>query len=311
MFKIPNFSIAIAVYNKQENILSTLQSILHQSHAAKEIVIVNDGSTDESEKLILSINDSRIKYIHQENQGAAAARNKAIQNCSNPYIALIDADDIWHIDFLKHISEAIEQFPNEKVFSTGLNIETKYNKSLKANYNIVSMEAIGKYNYFEVSKITSIIRSSSVVLHKDVFKEVGYFDKEILSGEDTDLWIRIGLKFLVVFIPKYLATYRYIPNSLYYSKVDLADRLQFDKFSKEEKNNPLLKEFLDLNRFSLAVYAKENNDYLWFEKLFKDIDLDNLNPKQRFILKSPWWSIRIMKYAQSFLSLIGLRATSF
>lgn len=173
------------------------------------------------------------------------------------------------------------------------------------------MEAIGKYNYFEVSKITSIIRSSSVVLHKDVFKEVGYFDKEILSGEDTDLWIRIGLKFLVVFIPKYLATYRYIPNSLYYSKVDLADRLQFDKFSKEEKNNPLLKEFLDLNRFSLAVYAKENNDYLWFEKLFKDIDLDNLNPKQRFILKSPWWSIRIMKYAQSFLSLIGLRATSF
>ena len=84
MFKLPNFSVAIAVYNKQENILSTLQSVLLQSHAAKEIVIVNDGSTDESEKLILSINDSRIKYIRQENQGAAAARNTAIIHCTHP-----------------------------------------------------------------------------------------------------------------------------------------------------------------------------------------------------------------------------------
>lgn len=306
-----NFSVAIAVYNKEENILSTLESVLNQSYPAKEIVIVNDGSNDASEELILSLQDSRIKYFYQKNQGAAAARNTAIIHCTHSYIALIDADDIWHIDFLKHITKAIKKFPKEKVFSTGLNVETKNNIVFKASYSIPSMEKIAKYNYFEASKITSIIHSSAIVLHKDVFKEVGVFDKQILSGQDTDLWIRIGLKFAIVFIPKYLATYRYSPNSLYHSGVDLADKIQFDKFSKDEKNNLLLKEFLDLNRYSLAVSAKENRNYQWFKKLFNDIELKNLNSKQRFILKSPWWSIRMMKHIQSFLSQIGLRTTSF
>jgi len=311
MFKLPNFSVAIAVYNKQENILSTLQSVLHQSHAAKEVVIVNDGSTDESEKLILSINDSRIKYIRQENQGAAAARNTAIIHCTHPYIALIDADDIWHADFLKHIVEAIKKFPEKKVFSTGLNIENKNNKIFKAHYSIPDIEEVNTYNYFEASKKASIIHSSAIVLHKDIFKEIGFFDEKILSGQDTDLWIRIGLKFSVVFIPQYLATYRYVPNSLYHSGVDLADKIQLDKFSKDEKNNALLKEFLDLNRYSLAVSAKENKSHQWFKKLTADIDFKNLNYKQRFILKSPVWCIRIMKYIQSALSRIGLRTTSF
>lgn len=306
-----NFSVAIAVYNKEENILSTLQSVLLQSHAAKEIIIVNDGSTDESEKIILSIQDPRIKYIRQENQGAAAARNTAITHCTHPYIALIDADDIWHADFLKHIVEAIKKFPEKKVFSTGLNIENKNNKIFKAHYSIPDIEEVNTYNYFEASRKASIIHSSAIVLHKDIFKEIGFFDEKILSGQDTDLWIRIGLKFSVVFIPEYLATYRYIPNSLYHSGVDLADKIQLDKFSKDEKNNALLKEFLDLNRYSLAVSAKENRDYQWFKKLFNDIELKNLNSKQRFILKSPWWSIRMMKRVQSFLSQIGLRTTSF
>lgn len=306
-----NFSVAIAVYNKEENILSTLQSVLQQSYVVKEIVIVNDGSFDGSEEVILSIQDPRIKYIRQENQGAAAARNKAIANCTHPYIALIDADDVWHIDFLKHIAKAIEKFPEEKVFSTGLKVETKNNIVFKPSYSIPSMEKIDKYNYFEASNKASIILSSAIVLHKDVFQKAGFFDTAILSGQDTDLWIRIGLSFPVVFIPKYLATYRYVPDSLSYSGVALKDKLRFEKFKEEEKLNPSLKKFLDLNRYSLAVSAKENKDYQWFEKLSNDINLKNLNSKQRFILKSPWWSIQMMKRIQFFLSQIGMRTTSF
>src|SRR5699024_5516334 len=116
-------SVAIAVYNKQENILSTLESVLHQSYPAKEIIIVNDGATDNSEELILSVDDSRIKYIKQKNQGAAAARNKAIQNSSSSFIALIDADDIWHKDFLNNIAQAIKSHPDQNVFSTAIEVE--------------------------------------------------------------------------------------------------------------------------------------------------------------------------------------------
>lgn len=306
-----NFSVAIAVYNKQENILSTLQSVLLQSHAAKEIVIVNDGSTDRSEEIILSIQDPRIKYIRQENKGAAAARNKAIANCSYPYIALIDADDVWHVDFLRHISDAIEKFPMEKVFSTGLKVEAKNNKVYKAEYSISTMKKIEKHNYFEASRKASIIHSSAIVLHKDVFKTIGFFDTAILSGQDTDLWIRIGLKFPIVFIPDYLATYRYVPDSLFNSGVALKDKLRFDKFIVEEKSNPLLKKFLDLNRYSLAISAKENKDREWYNKLSQAIDFNNLNVKQRFILNSPGWSIRAMKNFKSFLAKMGVQTSSF
>lgn len=306
-----NISVAIAVYNKEGYILSTLKSVLNQSYAAKEIVIVNDGSTDNSEQLILSIDDARIKYIKQKNQGAAAARNKAIKNCTNPYIALIDADDVWHIDFLKYIAEAINQYPNEKVFSSAINIETAPNNRFKSLYRIPSMETIGIYNYFEASSKSSIIYSSAIVLHKDVFQEVGYFDKDILSGQDTDLWIRIGLKFPIVFIPKYLATYRYVPDSLSYSGVALKDKLQFEKFAEEEKSNFLLKKFLDLNRYSLAVSAKEVGDIQWYNRLSSSIDMNNLNSKQRFILNSPAWSIRMMKHIKSILAKIGFQTSSF
>lgn len=304
-------SVAIAVFNKENQIKSTLESVINQSYPVSEIIIVNDGSIDNSEQVILSISDVRIKYIKQENKGAAAARNKAIENCTNDYVALIDADDKWDLDFLKNIVNAINKYPNEKVFSTAIKRETDVGNSFKSSYNVPTMDTIGVYNYFEASTKCSIILSSVIVLHKDVFQEVGYFDKDILSGEDTDLWIRIGLKFPVVFIPKYLATYTYVANSLSYSKVALKDKLNFDKFSEEEKTNPLLKKFLDLNRYSLAVSAKEIGDMEWYKRLFKSIDLNNLNSKQRIILKSPRWSIVFMKNFKSFLSKIGLQTTSF
>lgn len=311
MHSLPKISVAIAVYNKEKQISSTIESVLNQTFPASEIIIVNDGSTDRSEEQIRSIRDGRITYLSQENKGAAAARNQAITHCSSDYIALLDADDIWHPDFLHQIVNAIKSYPNQKVFSTGIQIEGKYNKSFPAKYSIPEHFKVGVYNYFEGSSLSSLIYSSNVIIHKDVFDKVGYFDTDIKSGQDTDLWIRIGLEFPVVFIPRYLATYRYVSTSLSHSDIALKDKLQFDKFSEEEKHNPLLKRLLDLNRYSLAVLAKANRDNESHRKLLEAIDLGNLNLKQRFILKSPSWSIRAMKSFKLFLTKLGVQTTSF
>jgi len=306
-----NISIAIAVYNKEGYILSTLKSVLNQSYAAKEIVIVNDGSTDNSEQLILSIDDARIKYIKQENQGAAAARNKAIQNCSHPYIALIDADDLWHPNFLSEIVKAIQLYPNEKVYTTGIKIEGKHNKSFSARYSVPNHSKIGIYDYFEASYLNSLIYSSNVVIHKEVFKKSGYFDPNIKSGQDTDLWIRIGLHYPVVFIPKYAVTYRFIPNSLSHSGVAIKGKLDFSKYAAEEKTNPALKKFLDLNRYSLAIYALEINDKDSYIQLKQSISSKNLNKKQKFILSAPISVITLLKKVKLLLESLGWRTTSF
>src|SRR5699024_121469 len=126
-----------------------------------------------------------------------------------------------------------------------------------------------------------------------------------------DMWIRIGLEFPVVFIPKYLATYRYVSNSLSYSGVSLKDKLRFEKFSEQEKHHPMSKKCLDLNSYTLDVSAKETKDIAWYKKLSKAIDIENLNFKQRIILKVPGRGIRIMKKFKLFLAKIGLQTTSF
>lgn len=307
----PNISVAIAVYNKEKQILSTLESVLKQTYPPSEIIIVNDGSTDNSEKVIQTITDNRIKYIIQENQGAAAARNTAIKNCTHDYVALIDADDIWHNDFLQEIVNSINTFPKEKVYSTGINIENKFKKPKKAQYSIPNKQEIGKHNYFKGSQISSLIYSSCVVIHKEVFNSVGYFDPLIKSGQDTDLWIRIGLEFPIVFNPKYVTTYRYIPQSLSYSGVPTNQKLRFEKFSETEKTNLDLKKYLDLNRYSLAVIAKENGDVKNYCLLKENIDKQNLNIKQRIILSAPIGAIKLMKFIKDFLERLGWQTTSF
>lgn len=306
-----NISVAIAVYNKEQQILSTLESVLNQTYCISEIVIVNDGSTDNSEKLIHTIKDARIRYIKQENQGAAAARNQAIAHCTNDYIALLDADDLWHPNFLSEIIKAIQRYPNEKVFSTGLQIETNHNKSFPAKYSIPNQSEIGVYDYFEGSYLNSLIYSSNVVIHKDVFEKVGNFDTRIRSGQDTDLWIRIGIEYSVVFIPEYAVTYRFIPNSLSHSEVPIRYKIQFDKYKEVEKSNLALKKFLDLNRYSLAVYAREMGDIESYKQLKSAIEYRHLNKKQKFILSSPASVTKLLKSTKYFLERLGWKTTSF
>ena len=88
----PEFSVIIAIYNKEQFLKRTLQSVLDQDYAKFEVILVNDGSTDGSKEVIDSFSDPRIKYFEQENQGASAARNRGIKEASKPYLALLDAE---------------------------------------------------------------------------------------------------------------------------------------------------------------------------------------------------------------------------
>src|SRR5699024_4728750 len=112
------FSVVITVYNKGKQIKNTLKSVLNQTYQDFEIIIINDGSTDDSEKEILKFEDSRIRYYFQENKGAAGARNAGIKKAKNDFIAFLDADDYWFPFYLEEQKKSIEKFPKEKVFST-------------------------------------------------------------------------------------------------------------------------------------------------------------------------------------------------
>ena len=129
------FSVIIPLYNKENYIEETIKSVLNQSFNDFEVIIVDDGSTDDSLKLASQLQNSKITIITQKNQGASVARNRAINAAKGKYIAPLDADDIWHKNHLSELKSLIHSFPNAGLFCNNYEIKLNDNFIIKANFN--------------------------------------------------------------------------------------------------------------------------------------------------------------------------------
>ncbi|HLT49001.1 MAG TPA: glycosyltransferase family A protein [Aequorivita sp.] len=308
---MPKFSVVISVFNKEKYIAETLKSVLAQTFTDFEVVILNDGSTDNSEAEILKFKDPRIRYFSKENQGASAGRNFTIQQAEANYIALMDADDYWYPFYLEEQNRLLTEFPNESVFATATEIK-RNRKTFKNSY---STQTFGKdsilVDYFQASQLDSVLLSISTVLKKTIFENVGWYDPKIKSGEDTDLYVRIGLKYKVVFSPKVCATYIIRKNSLFQSVKNLEEKANFEAYEIFEKDNPALKKFLDLNRYSLCILAKLEGNKEAFQKNFQKIDQENLSKKQQFLLRQNKTILKYLSKTKDNLEKLGLRLGTF
>lgn len=200
------FSIIVPLYNKEKYIARAIYSALNQSFKNFEIIVVNDGSTDNSLNVIKKIKDARIRIINQKNLGASNARNTGIKKAKAPYIAFLDADDEYMPCFLENIYKLIKKYKGYCFFATAYKkiakkFDTEYYYGKKKIYIIENFLAkIAKTGKF-------FIHISSVVVKKTVFDDVGYFfirSNKSYSGatifEDIDLWIRISCKYNLVFL---------------------------------------------------------------------------------------------------------------
>jgi glycosyltransferase involved in cell wall biosynthesis len=304
------FSIIIPLYNKEKFIQKTLKSVLSQTFTDFEIIIVNDGSTDKSEEKVLQNKEARIRYYYKENGGVSSARNFGIEKANSEYLAFIDADDYWYPTFLEEMSQKIKLHTELNVFSSAIEIETskkiipaKYSIQKTANYEIV--------NYFSASEKRTVLCSSSAVFHKSVFEEIGHFDLRLKSGEDTDMWIRIGLVYPILFSWKILARYVYDDKSLSKNHKISIESLDFSKYDLLEKSNLGLKKFLDLNRFSLAIKSKIIGDKDSFQQFYKAIDFENLTLKKRILLQLPAYILKLLIAFKLYLANLGFGNSFF
>lgn len=293
------FSVIISVYNKEKYIKHTIESVLNQTFSDFEILIVNDGSTDKSEAVIKSIVDQRIRLISTQNEGASQARNTGMKAASSNYIALLDGDDTWDHSYLQHMYDAICKFPYIKIFTAG--VSQKYNdKVVPVEYSFNPTELYSKHNYFKASKKYTLITSSSVVFHESILAKTGLFDTSLISGEDTDLWIRFGLHFDILFVNKRLATYNYDVSSLSSTSFDLNKKPKFDKYFDQEKENPFLKKFLDRNRYAMAILSKLQDDKENFFYFTSHLNTSNISQRQRLLINAPKWLLILFLKIQSF-----------
>ncbi|MGJ5642322.1 glycosyltransferase family 2 protein [Formosa sp. S-31] len=284
----PDISVIITVYNKEHYIYNTIQSVLNQTYSNFEIIIVNDGSSDRSESVIKKITDTRIHYIKQSNQGASVARNNGIAHANTNFVALLDGDDTWHETYLESIINAEKNFPEASVFASA--IADKYkNEIVPVTYNFEINGNVSIKNYFENSKKYTLLTSSSIAFKTSILKTTGGFDTSIKSGQDTDMWIRIGLNYPIVFINKTLVYYNYIDSSLSNTTFNLALKPKYDKYEAEEQHNPAVKAFIDKNRYSLAILSRLQKDKHAFQFYSSKIKNSNLTLRQNILLNSPRW----------------------
>lgn len=304
------FSIVIPLYNKEKYIENTLKSVLNQSFIDFEIILVNDGSTDNSEQIVFQFNDNRINYFYKKNEGVSIARNFGIEQAKSNFICFLDADDFWYENFLQTMYTYIKKFPTYKVFSSAIEIENP-KIIFPAQYSIKRNNDFEIVNFFEASEKECAIWTSSAIFHESIFKKTGVFDPNIKIAEDTDLWIRVGLNYQILFIWKILARYVYDQQSVSRDTNYIFEESSFAKYYEEEKTNKELKKYLDLNRFSVAIKNKINRDNANFRKVRNEINQRNLILKKRILLYLPRLILIKLIQLKNFLANNGLGNSIF
>ena len=204
-------SVIVALYNKASYVERAIRSILDQTFTDFEIIVVNDGSADGSDKVVEAIEDPRIKLISQPNSGAATARNTGIKAANGDLIAFLDADDVWRPDNLA-MHTALLQRHIDVVWSAGL-----YNRRL-ANGKLEKLtlpphckemiqdEVLQDALFFLPPRF--YLCTITVAIRKWVFNEIGLMNTELKTAEDLDMWVRIALKYpRIAYCSKAIAEY--------------------------------------------------------------------------------------------------------
>ena len=303
-----HFSIVIPLYNKQNSIVATLQSVLAQTYQNFEIIVVDDGSTDDSAQVVQEfIRASRLsplalRLIRKENAGVCSARNRGIQEAKYDYIALLDGDDLWDEHYLEEQVKLIQDFPEAKMW--GVNYADIVNGEI-----IPYQQGMGKdyrgyvENYFGTSH-ADLFCSSSVVLTKDIAQEVGMQDERMAYSEDLDFWYRIILNAKVVYYDKVLAFYNKDAENRaeqnYHAHFDIKRRMEYyvEKYVPYFKEYPSFARFISLRAAWLILqegyYFGNKYDREATDKIVQYLAYEYMPYKYRLIFRTPRFIGRIV-----------------
>lgn len=208
----PKISVVIPLYNKQNHIKDCINSVLAQSFKAAEIVIVDDGSTDNSMDVVKTENfdsDVNIRVISQVNKGVSAARNNGVVNAKHDYIAFLDADDIWLPLFLEEMINLIQRYPAVGFYTSKYQCVATDEQYYDAKIDMALVEANGFNpngmlinNFFEIASHGDLpFMVSSSVISRSLFEQVGGFPVGEAIGEDQDLFAKVALQGAIAYSP--------------------------------------------------------------------------------------------------------------
>lgn len=199
-----DISVIIPLYNGEITIKRVLSSILHQTYVnyIKEVIVVNDGSTDNSKRIVESIAEGsliKIVLINTTNGGVSHARNVGMTNATGKWIALCDADDVWFADKLEHQVHLINQ--NEDIdFIGGNHIEEEQ------KYKLKTIKGLRKFTVTDLC-IKTLPQTSTAVFKRNIFEEIGGYDEKQRYAEDGNFFMKIAANYNYYYDAKQVVTY--------------------------------------------------------------------------------------------------------
>ncbi len=212
MSSLPRYSIVIPTYNGAESVSDTLRSCFEQDMSDLEVVIVDDGSTDNTLEVLRAIDDPRLVIVEQENAGPAAARNHGMRKAQGQYIAFLDSDDIWYPDFLTEVDKIYQQSPDKLVYSQIIVDRGVGRYWVKPGRAMAAEESIYDYLYVH----GAFIQTSTMVIPRALALKVSW-DENVTFGDNDqfaiDCW-QTGTGFVMLENPKTLYADIMSPNAL-------------------------------------------------------------------------------------------------
>ena len=198
----PEVSVIIPTYNRASMVIEAVESVLAQDMTDFELIVINDGSTDETEEK-LSAYGSRLKYYQQENAGVSAARNRGIRFSAAPLVAFLDSDDLWLPPKLQVQYTYMTANPEVHICQTE---EIWWRNGRRVNPKKYHQKPSG--DIFQRSLELCLVSPSAVMMRRELFEKVGSFDEELPMAEDYDLWLRVAVDYPVVLLPEPLVIKR-------------------------------------------------------------------------------------------------------
>lgn len=299
---IPKVSIVIPAYNAMKYLPDTLQSVWRQTFTDFEVILVDDGSSDDIKQWASQITDSRFKFISQPNQGASTARNTGILASQSEYIALLDADDLW---VPTKLEAHVVQLDNKPKVALSYCWTAMMNSQGQPTGRLLKPSDDG--NVYSKLLVKNIIDCPSVVVRRSCFDRVGLFNTNIRYNEDWEMWIRIAAVYEFSVIKQPLVYYRQHPNNV--SKNWRQMQLGFNEVIK----NAFKAAPKELQHLKKPSYGHANLVLAWKALQSKDKDFRlaanfrasalRYDPKQ--ILSPEFWRLSVAIALMRYLGIGG------
>ncbi len=286
-------SVIIPAYNAERTIQETVESIRQQTFQDFELIVINDGSTDRTLKLLQTTKDERLKIFSYENGGNALARNRGIFHATGEFISFIDADDLWTPDKLELQLIALQQHPEVAVAYSWTSYFMDGQEKSVFPYKPVFFEG----NVYDKLLVNNFIASgSNILFRRKAIESVGEFEPTLQRCADWDFYIRLAAKWHFVVVPKHQILYRQSSSALS-SKVEIVEQGALRVIERAYQSAPPEYQFLE-NQSLAWIYEYCTQQYLKYSTDISGVK----KASQKFWTAIRWHpQILLGDYAQSLM----------